>query len=375
MQPTSVYVSYSWTADNETPVVDVLAECCKAHGLDFRRDRERLKHGDLIRVFMDEIAAGDNIVPVFSRHYFESEYCMYELLEVWKKGNFHQRIHPISLGDMRLDDVNLQLELVNYWKARTDELRAKLKKHDAAITIPLQQRNIVYADIYRHINELMTFASNMNILPLDGLLQTDFQPLIKRIRPQSATVPLLQGNDVVEPSAARTIGNPLMTLDTSRARRIQQLEEQLNVWQEKLHEFQMELPTAEGPDARFSIKQKIKSQIYPQILRINREYSTVLKGGDLLLSEEEAAPIVAELAQILRDHREQFDNCGQLQKELQEIREAIADSSKTATAKLKVTLPVVPLLVNYELDLDTEELLSGIWRKVRGLLGNKANPG
>jgi hypothetical protein len=179
----SVYVSYSRTAEKQTPVVDSLSESCRAHRLDFRRDKERLKHGNLIRAFMDEIGSSGNIVPIFSRCYFESEYCMYELLQVWKAGNFHQRIHPVSLGDIRLDDVKVQLDLVDYWKKKTEDLQEELNKRDLANTIPLQTRRIVYADIYRHINELMAFVSNMNILPLDTLRQQNFAPLLERIKP------------------------------------------------------------------------------------------------------------------------------------------------------------------------------------------------
>ena len=77
---TSVYVSYSWSAEEQTPILDVLGKSCRDYGLDFRRDSERLQYGDLIKTFMDEIGNAGNIIPVFSRNYFESEYCMYELL-------------------------------------------------------------------------------------------------------------------------------------------------------------------------------------------------------------------------------------------------------------------------------------------------------
>jgi len=185
----AVYVSYSWTAEERVPVLEDLAAACRSEGLEFQRDTERLKHGDLIRTFMDEIGAAGNIVPVFSREYFQSEYCMYELLQVWKSGGFHQRIHPVRLGDIRLDDVDTQLEFIDYWRDKAADLRAKLIGRDAAVTIELQRRNIVYADIYRHINELMAFVSNMNILPLDSLRQDRLRPLLERINPFGKMVP------------------------------------------------------------------------------------------------------------------------------------------------------------------------------------------
>lgn len=168
----------------------------------------------------------------------------------------------------------------------------------------------------------------------------------------------------------------IMVLDAAKARRIQQLEEQLSVWQEKLHEFEMEIPKAEGPNAIFSIKQRIKNEIYPSLSRINKEYVSLLASAasNLPVTEEEAEPIVAELVQVIENNSNQLSKYHDVQQQLQEIRAAIADQNKSATAKLKVTLPLVPLVANYELDLDTEKFLTQIWGKIRGLLRKKVNP-
>lgn len=178
-----VDVSYNWGADENTPVVDALGEAIRNHGLDFRRDKEQLKYGDLIQRFMDELGSSGNVVPVFSRAYFESEYCMYELLKVWKTGNFHKRIQPVVVGDIRLDDVDTQVELIELWANRTKALRKKLKKLDPASSVPLQARSVVYADIYKNINDLMSFVADMNVLSLEALRQENFLPLLERIKP------------------------------------------------------------------------------------------------------------------------------------------------------------------------------------------------
>ncbi len=182
----SVYVSYSWSAEKQNPVVDALSESCRDYGLDFRRDIERLNYGNLIRAFMDEIGSAGNIIPVFSRNYFESEYCMYELLQVWKNGEFHKRIHPIALGDIRLDDEDFQLALIDYWGGKTKELRDKLNGRDPATTQPLQERNTRYAAIYADCNDLIDFVSNMNLLTLETLRQQNFLPLLNRIQPKQS---------------------------------------------------------------------------------------------------------------------------------------------------------------------------------------------
>lgn len=49
---------------------------------------------------------------------------------------------------------------------------------------------------------------------------------------------------------------------------------------------------------------------------------------------------------------------------LRDLRQKLDEPGKTAAAKLKVTLPIIQLLASYEMEVDTENLLTGIWHKV-----------
>lgn len=178
----SVYVSYSWTTEKEVPLVDELGKACIAHGLDFRCDKDRLQHGDLIRNFMDELGSSANIIPLFSLSYFKSEYCMYELLQIWKNGDFQRRVHPIWMDiGQRVDDVDLQLDIMSFWQKKTKSLERKLEKHDVGIAIQLQKRRVVYAEIYHQTGDLLDFVSNMLITPIDELKKQKFSPIFDRI--------------------------------------------------------------------------------------------------------------------------------------------------------------------------------------------------
>ena len=52
---------------------------------------------------------------------------------------------------------------------------------------------------------------------------------------------------------------------------------------------------------------------------------------------------------------------------LHELEAKLKAPGKAATAKLRITLPVVPLLVSYILELDSESALMQTWRKVKAL--------
>ena len=86
------------------------------------------------------------------------------------------------MGDIRLDDEDLQLFFIDHWGQKAKQLREKLNGRDPATTRRLQQRNIRYADIYANVDRLMEFVSNMNILPLESLRQQNFLPLLHRIQ-------------------------------------------------------------------------------------------------------------------------------------------------------------------------------------------------
>ena len=159
-------------------------------------------------------------------------------------------------------------------------------------------------------------------------------------------------------------------MDRRQAKRIRQLEEQLEIWEDKLHQFRMDLAQAEGSNERFSIKHRIKKEILPEIKRINREYNQVL-AGIALTDDEETEELITEVENLPKSPRS-VSSRPEMQEKLDTIHQAILDQNKSAAAKLKVILPIIPLLANYELELDTESFLGQLWEKTRSLLRSKA---
>jgi len=52
---------------------------------------------------------------------------------------------------------------------------------------------------------------------------------------------------------------------------------------------------------------------------------------------------------------------------LEEIKQKLNEPGKSAAAKLKVTLPIIPMVASYDLELDTENFLVNVWHKTRDL--------
>ena len=97
-------------------------------------DENGLKAFGSIQGFMDELAEGEQIVFLLSKGYFESPYCMTELLAVYAKRA--EELMPIVVFVDGFSPGDLQVnELVEYWENQQDD--AKLndgqKRHAAVV--------------------------------------------------------------------------------------------------------------------------------------------------------------------------------------------------------------------------------------------------
>lgn len=362
MADVKVFVSYSWSVEKTTGVVDEIEALCLPRGIELVRDKNAMKHGDVILEFMNNLSSGDHIITVFSKPYFKSPWCMHELLKIWQKGEIKERTHPVIADDCNLQDVAYRIEVVKHWTAEHDKIKGLLEGVDPALIGREYEEANRIRDISQNVSDLMNFAMGRLMTPLVDLRAQDYAQILDQIR-----MPVNQSGLVNLQKVDFNLQE--RDMESSKARKISQLEEQLEIWEEKLHEFKMQLAQTADPDTKFSIKSKIKREINPEIDKINKQYQVVLR--DIELMEGEAESIVAELVDVVEN--EPVGLSTEITEQLALIKQEIQDQNKSATAKLKVTLPILPLLANYELDLDTENFLGEVWSKVRGLLKKKAN--
>jgi internalin A len=113
-----VYVSYAWGQSEK--VVDDMCNVMEAEGWRVIRDKTAMKHGDRISDFMKCLSRGDLVVVVLSAKYLQSNYCMTELHGVYQrtlgdKGEFLDRIIPVSLDDAKFADPEDRIEIARHW--------------------------------------------------------------------------------------------------------------------------------------------------------------------------------------------------------------------------------------------------------------------
>lgn len=158
--------------------------------------------------------------------------------------------------------------------------------------------------------------------------------------------------------------------------RMTQLEELLKIEYEKLNEFEKEIAITASAPAKFELRQSLKRELLPDIRKHEAEYAELLaEEADLsLIPEADARSALVEVVQAV-EHIEKIppaDRSDKLTHLLTDIREKLDDPGKAAAAKLKITLPIIPLIASYEMEIDTEGFMIKAWQRVKSLFGGKA---
>ncbi|MGR9053555.1 MAG: toll/interleukin-1 receptor domain-containing protein [Gammaproteobacteria bacterium] len=180
-QPVKVFVSYSWTTENETHIVEELGKLCPQRGIELIRDNEALKHGDSIDKFMKELSRGDHVITVFSKPYFRSKWCMYELLSIYQRGDFAERTHPVIADDCNLQDSKYRLEIVEFWETKLKDNKKDLAGFDPKVVLKEHEQAKLCRDIYQNIDEILHFAADRVTTLLPKLRKENYAQMLDRI--------------------------------------------------------------------------------------------------------------------------------------------------------------------------------------------------
>ena len=152
--------------------------------------------------------------------------------------------------------------------------------------------------------------------------------------------------------------------------RITDVKDILELLYDKLGEFEKELIINANSPVKFELKQRIKREILPDIRRYEKEYWDLYPREAILLSEDEAEAQLVQVEQAV----ESIANISEIEYPpgliplLQDIQAKLKDLGKPASAKLKVALPIIPVIASYELEMDTEGLMYKAWKSIRRIV-------
>lgn len=190
MSSTQVFISYAWGGLSEE-VADELESLLTQHKIDLTRDKTDLGFKGLIREFMQQIGQGDLVILIISDKYLKSKNCMFELLEVEKKGELHDRIFPIILPDADIYDSLGMIRYLKYWDQKIKELNQSVKElENLADTRKIQEDINLFTDIRGAFDDLAAKLSNMNVLTLELMRSKKYEPLLSALKTKLSPPPV-----------------------------------------------------------------------------------------------------------------------------------------------------------------------------------------
>jgi hypothetical protein len=189
MASKEVFISYAWGGESEK-VANELDSLFSQNGIGLVRDKTDLGFKGLIKEFMQQIGQGNLVVIILSDNYLKSKNCMFELMEIEKKGEFFSRIFPIVLSDANIYDSLGILSYLKYWDQKIKELNVSIKElENLADTRKVQEDINLYTDIRGAIDDLAGKLSNMNTLTLDLMRAKKFNPLFEALEAKLSPAP------------------------------------------------------------------------------------------------------------------------------------------------------------------------------------------
>ena len=179
MAGVKVFVSYSWRIPESVQIVNDLEVPARARSIRLLRDKKEIKLGEYINEFMQQIADAEHVAAVLSKPYFESEFCLWELLHLYQKKREGQTIYPILIDNIDLSDTS---PVVAFWKNKRDRLQQEVDE-DGAVHVPDKAEKLhLYNEYVNNSDRLMTWVSGILAVQTQSCKENDFSSLLDLIR-------------------------------------------------------------------------------------------------------------------------------------------------------------------------------------------------
>lgn len=191
-QPPRIFFSYAWGDGQEEPgasredIVNELYRTLSAEGYALVRDKDDLGYRGLISEFMEQIGTGELIVIAISNKYLRSPFCMFELYEIarqsgFDKRRFRDRVLPVIVEPIAFGNLDVFLELHQYWQSELDRWTALVKSMSEQLSIDKFERYNRVRLIHQHFDQLTEWLQDMNTMSPEILSKENFAGIRKAI--------------------------------------------------------------------------------------------------------------------------------------------------------------------------------------------------
>ncbi len=178
-----IFISYAWGGESEE-IADRVDKAFQERGITIVRDKRDAGFKANIKEFMERIGQGKCVITIISEKYLKSPNCMFELVEIAKKGDFYNRIFPIVIEDARIYNPVSRLKYIKHWEDQIQELDTALKEVSAANLQGFREDIDLYTEIRNTIASLTNTLRQMNVLTPELHTSSGFEQLYQAIENQ-----------------------------------------------------------------------------------------------------------------------------------------------------------------------------------------------
>ena len=154
-------------------------------------------------------------------------------------------------------------------------------------------------------------------------------------------------------------------------KRLADLEEILEVRYETLGEAEKDLAMTTDTFEVTRIKQRLRKRVLPEIRKYEVEYWELIaqESRSCTVAEDDAGNAIVEVVREVQviESTSNADYPDEVIRLLEEIRNKLNDPGNPAAAKAKLALSLIPGILAYEVELDTETALRKAFQPVRQL--------
>lgn len=182
--PVKVFVSYSWSHERQTGIVDELEKACNTRGINLIRDSNTMQPSERISRFMERIADASHVIVVLSEAYFQSKYCLYEWKKLLQQKGLEQKIYPIKGEDLDYGDQATRRRFITFWKEKVANEEEAIQSIQPGVA-PGQHDDLnLYREFEIKIDKLMEQAGDMLAATPEALSKNQYADILDLILPQ-----------------------------------------------------------------------------------------------------------------------------------------------------------------------------------------------
>jgi hypothetical protein len=164
--------------------VDKLQEAFKGRSVVLIRDRNEVHYRQSIGDFMRRIGRGKCIVVVLSKGYLESRNCMFELIEIFQRGDIRERIFPIILDDAHIYDALNRIQYIKHWEKKIRQLKTAMRAVGEEYLGGIREEIDLFVTIRNTIAKLVEILADMNSLTPEKHRGSNFDSLFRELEDQ-----------------------------------------------------------------------------------------------------------------------------------------------------------------------------------------------